>query len=263
MVAWIPRIRAASASAWAWLPEEWVATPREASSSESESTALHAPRNLNAPTFCRFSHLKNRLAPVISSSVWQRTTRRPVCVRSDARGSLADIVQRGFGFKHGRTFCSGMIKIIGSFRTSRAPYSEIWYKIILPMTAIDEIKQRIEIVDLVSQSVKLRRSGKSYTGFCPFHTNTRTPAFVVFPDSGTWRCFGQCNEGGDIFRFVMKKEGWDFATTLRYLAEKAGVQLEAPTPERQAEEETHTRIRGLLEDAVTLLPPPSHPDTRR
>ncbi len=120
------------------------------------------------------------------------------------------------------------------------------------MTAIDEIKQRIEIVDLVSQSVKLRRSGKSYTGFCPFHTNTRTPAFVVFPDSGTWRCFGQCNEGGDIFRFVMKKEGWDFATTLRYLAEKAGVQLEAPTPERAAEEETHTRIRGLLEDAVTL-----------
>ncbi len=120
------------------------------------------------------------------------------------------------------------------------------------MTAVDEIKQRIEIVDLVSQSVKLRRSGKNYTGFCPFHTNTRTPAFVVFPDSGTWRCFGQCNEGGDIFRYVMKKEGWDFATTLRYLAEKAGVQLEAPTPERQAEEETHTRIRGLLEDAVTF-----------
>jgi DNA primase len=120
------------------------------------------------------------------------------------------------------------------------------------MTAIDEIKQRIEIVELVSQSVKLRRSGKSYTGFCPFHANTRTPAFVVFPDSGTWRCFGQCNEGGDIFRFVMKKEGWDFATTLRYLAEKAGVQLEAPTPERAAEEETHARIRGLLEDAVTL-----------
>lgn len=120
------------------------------------------------------------------------------------------------------------------------------------MTAIDEIKQRIDIVELVSQSVKLRRSGKSYTGFCPFHANTRTPAFVVFPDSGTWRCFGQCNEGGDIFRFVMKKEGWDFATTLRYLAEKAGVALEPVTPERQAEEEGNTRIRGLLEDAVTL-----------
>ena len=78
------------------------------------------------------------------------------------------------------------------------------------MTAIDEIKSRIDIVELVSETVKLRRAGKSYTGFCPFHPNSRTPAFVVFPDSGTWRCFGQCNEGGDVFRFVMKKEGWDY-----------------------------------------------------
>ncbi len=79
------------------------------------------------------------------------------------------------------------------------------------MSAIDEIKARIDIVELVSETVKLRRTGKNYIGFCPFHANTRTPAFVVFPDSGTWRCFGQCNEGGDIFRYVMKKEGWDFS----------------------------------------------------
>jgi DNA primase len=58
------------------------------------------------------------------------------------------------------------------------------------MAVIDEIKARIDIVDLVSESVKLRRSGKSYTGFCPFHPNSKTPAFAVFPDSGTWRCFG-------------------------------------------------------------------------
>src|SRR5512136_1396641 len=119
------------------------------------------------------------------------------------------------------------------------------------MSSIDEIKSRIDIVDLVSETVQLRRSGKSYTGFCPFHPNSKTPAFAVFPDSGTWRCFGQCNEGGDIFRFVMKKEGWDFATTLRYLAEKAGVALEPPTPERAAAEEAHGRIREMLEDAVT------------
>jgi len=71
------------------------------------------------------------------------------------------------------------------------------------MTAIDEIKSRIDIVDLVSESVKLRRSGKAIPDFCPFHQNTKTPAFAVFPESGTWRCFGQCNEGGDIFKFVM------------------------------------------------------------
>jgi len=107
-------------------------------------------------------------------------------------------------------------------------------------------------VDLVSETVQLRRSGKNYTGFCPFHSNTRTPAFVVFSETGTWRCFGQCNEGGDIFSFVMKKEGWDFAETLRYLAEKAGVELKPPTPEEQAAAEEGDNLRQLLEQAVTF-----------
>src|SRR5512146_966933 len=120
------------------------------------------------------------------------------------------------------------------------------------MPVTDEIKARIDVVELVSETVKLRRTGKNFTGFCPFHPNSRTPAFVVFPDSGTWRCFGQCNEGGDIFKFVMKKEGWDFATALKYLAQKAGVVLEPPTPARQAEEEEHARLRALLEEAVNF-----------
>ena len=129
------------------------------------------------------------------------------------------------------------------------------------MTAVDEIKPRIDIVDLVSETVKLRRSGKNYTGFCPFHANTRTPAFVVFPDSGTWRCFGQCNEGGDIFRFVMKKEGWDFAETLRYLAERAGVQLEAANARATGRKRKRTtRLRGLLEDAVNFYRHHLHPN---
>jgi len=118
------------------------------------------------------------------------------------------------------------------------------------MTPIDEIKSRIDAVELISETVKLRRAGKNYTGFCPFHPNSRTPAFVVFPDSGTWRCFGQCNEGGDIFKFVMKKEGWDFPQTLQYLAQRAGVVLEPPSTEKQAEEEEHARLRALLEEAV-------------
>lgn len=120
------------------------------------------------------------------------------------------------------------------------------------MTAIDEIKARIDIVDLVSATVQLRRSGKNYTGFCPFHSNTRTPAFVVFQETGTWRCFGQCNEGGDIFKFVMKKEGVDFSEALRILAEKAGVQLKPPTPQQQQTAEEHAALRELLEEAVTF-----------
>jgi len=63
------------------------------------------------------------------------------------------------------------------------------------MSVIDEIKARIDILDLVSESVQLRHAGKNYTGFCPFHPNTRTPAFVVFPESGTWRCLANAMRG--------------------------------------------------------------------
>lgn len=121
------------------------------------------------------------------------------------------------------------------------------------MSSVEEIKSRLDIVDLVSETVQLRRSGKNYTGFCPFHSNTRTPSFVVFPDTGTWRCFGQCSEGGDIFKFVMKKEGWDFPEALRRLADKAGVQLRIPSPMEQAAKEQHGRLRELLEEAVTFF----------
>lgn len=121
------------------------------------------------------------------------------------------------------------------------------------MTAVDEIKARLDIVDIVSETVNLRHSGKNYTGFCPFHTNTKTPAFVVFPDTQTWRCFGQCNEGGDLFSFVMKREGWDFAETLRRLAERAGVTLQEFTPEQQEKVEENEHLREVLSMAVTFF----------
>ncbi len=120
------------------------------------------------------------------------------------------------------------------------------------MSVIEEIKSRVDIVELISESVTLRRTGKNYIGFCPFHSNTRTPSFVVFPESGTWRCFGQCNEGGDIFAFVMKKEGIDFSQALQILAQKAEVTLKPLTPQAVAEREEHEALRTLLEDAVTF-----------
>ncbi|MCX7755644.1 MAG: DNA primase [Anaerolineales bacterium] len=119
------------------------------------------------------------------------------------------------------------------------------------MSSIDEIKSRIDILDLVNEAgVKLRRSGRNYLGFCPFHENKRTPAFVVWPESGTWRCFGECNEGGDIFKFIMKKEGIDFKEALQRLAERAGVTLERFQPEHPEQREEYQRLRQLLEDAV-------------
>ena len=103
------------------------------------------------------------------------------------------------------------------------------------MSEIDEIKARLDILDIVSENVQLKRSGKNYTGFCPFHANTRTAAFVVWPETGTWRCFGECNDGGDIFKYVMKREGWDFPEALRRLADARGVELNSLTPQETAQ----------------------------
>ncbi|MCE7919667.1 MAG: DNA primase [Anaerolineae bacterium] len=121
------------------------------------------------------------------------------------------------------------------------------------MSTIDEIKSRIDIVDLVSEAgVKLRHTGRNYTGFCPFHDNKRTPAFVVWPETGTWRCFGACNEGGDIFKFVMKKEGIDFKEALEKLAARAGVTVESFQRESPEQKEAYDTLRKLLEDAVVF-----------
>ncbi|MDH5607400.1 MAG: DNA primase, partial [Anaerolineae bacterium] len=78
------------------------------------------------------------------------------------------------------------------------------------------------------------------------------PSFVVFPETGTWRCFGQCNEGGDLFKYVMKREGWDFSEALRHLAEKAGVELTKPTPQQEFQKEEYARLRSLLEEAAAF-----------
>ena len=119
------------------------------------------------------------------------------------------------------------------------------------MSTIDEIKSRIDIVDLVSETgVKLRHAGKNYTGFCPFHDNKHTPAFVVWPESGTWRCFGQCNEGGDIFKFVMKRDGLDFKEAMQKLALRAGVEIKEYQRESPEQKEAYQNLRKLLEDAV-------------
>lgn len=121
------------------------------------------------------------------------------------------------------------------------------------MSVVDEIKARLDIVDVVGETVALRKSGRSYTGFCPFHTNTRTPSFVVFPDSQTWRCFGACAEGGDIVSFVMKREGFDFKEALQVLAQRAGVPLQ-PTSDRASEQEQQRdKLYQLLAAAATYF----------
>jgi DNA primase len=121
------------------------------------------------------------------------------------------------------------------------------------MSPIDEIKARLDIVDVVSETVTLKKSGRNYIGFCPFHSNTKTPALVVFPETQTWRCFGACADGGDLFSFVMKREGYDFKETLRVLARQAGVQLKPPTPQAVEQDEQRHKLLELHAAAATYF----------
>ena len=101
------------------------------------------------------------------------------------------------------------------------------------MTVVDDIKGRLDILEVVSQHVALQRSGRSYKANCPFHEE-RTPSFHVFPDRQTWRCFGACATGGDVFSFAMRAGNLEFADALRQLAQQAGVAL--PNRERRSQE---------------------------
>ena len=92
------------------------------------------------------------------------------------------------------------------------------------MTQIDDVKSRLDIVELISSYVNLQRSGSSLKANCPFHQE-RTPSFFVFPDRQSWRCFGACAEGGDAFSFVMKAERVEFRDALQNLAARVGVTL--------------------------------------
>lgn len=104
------------------------------------------------------------------------------------------------------------------------------------MDAVAEIKRRLEIAEYVGRSVTLRKSGRNFRGLCPFHTE-KTPSFYVFTDRGTWRCFGSCGEGGDLFSFVQKRENVEFPEALRLLAREAGVELSARGAERRGRAE--------------------------
>lgn len=118
------------------------------------------------------------------------------------------------------------------------------------MSVVDEIKERIDAVELISNYVQLKRAGRNHKGLCPFHAEN-TPSFVVFPETGTWHCFGACGEGGDIFTFVMKREGWDFRTSLEELARRAGVELRPRTQQEEVEDQEHARLRDILATAAT------------
>ena len=114
------------------------------------------------------------------------------------------------------------------------------------MDAVTEIKRRIDPAEYIGRFVKLQKAGRNFRALCPFHTE-KTPSFYVFTDRGSWRCFGSCGEGGDVFSFVQKRENVDFREALRILAEEAGVELSARAAEQRTRGE---RLSGIVSAAV-------------
>ncbi|MDE5833175.1 MAG: DNA primase [Desulfovibrio sp.] len=110
--------------------------------------------------------------------------------------------------------------------------------------AIKAIKERLNIADIVSRHVQLRRNGSRLTAPCPFHQETK-PSFSVDPDKGFFYCFG-CHASGDIFEFYSKINGLDFNETLHALAEEAGIVIDSFSPEARAERKRELTKRQLI-----------------
>lgn len=110
-----------------------------------------------------------------------------------------------------------------------------------------EVKSRLPVLDVVGETVQLKKAGTTYKGLCPFH-GEKTPSFIVTPGRESWHCFG-CGEGGDIFSFVMRRDGLAFPEALRLLAARAGVEIDERTTREDARRK---RLYDVVESAISF-----------
>ena len=115
------------------------------------------------------------------------------------------------------------------------------------MSVTDDIKNRLDIVDVISSHTALQKSGNSYKSTCPFH-DEKTASFFVFPERQSWRCFGACATGGDVYSFIMKSRNIGFGDALRLLSEQTGI----PLPSKDANSQ-YQLVKDINDAANTFF----------
>ena len=113
---------------------------------------------------------------------------------------------------------------------------------------IEEVKQKIDIVNVISEYVHLKKAGRNFKGICPFH-GEKSPSFMVNQELQIFKCFG-CQEGGDVISFLQKIEGLEFGEALQNLAKRVGITLTSYKPSGQ--EQLKERLYKLMENAADV-----------
>lgn len=122
--------------------------------------------------------------------------------------------------------------------------------VVIPSEIIDAVRERVDIVDVISELVQLRRAGRNYVGLCPFHSE-KTPSFNVREEEKTFRCFG-CGKSGSVFDFVMETKALSFPETVRYLAQKVGISVPEVAGSREPEKNRTALLREVMRAAVSV-----------